>query len=399
MRLTSLSRTLILLLDLWESTSKFVQPYVPRLASVIKHLAWQCEGYRYGGKRLALSAALGAVVSCYLLLKKCDHPKYGPHDPTLALELLDAAQLAPAQMRRVIEGFEEDLDRMSGHERLALVAELLEHEASTRSNLLLLHSCISKLTKDDTVGGTEAARSRLLPELVDTAVNNDGDLVVRKRAVACILTILKEKPFLVNQHSIEIVLASLPKLLKAGPGRSLAFFEVCRLVSALLLGHRARLHGRYHLVNLVFNSLLSALFDNSSASTNRPKGSTPFNQTHAHALSRLLVLFCEPAHLRRSSRSTAAAAGLVDESRKEQALVGRFVQYILHHYCDLVLAGSLGEGVREALTPGLWAVIDAVESSDSEGLKALSAAMNNNERAVLKGVYEEWKRFGKWRGG
>ncbi|KAF2483944.1 Urb2/Npa2 family-domain-containing protein [Neohortaea acidophila] len=398
MRLTSLSRTLTLLLDLWESTSKFVQPFVPRLASVIKHLGAECTQYHDGFKKSAPSAVTGAVVSCYLLLRNCDHPDYGILDATVALQLPEF-QLPPVKMQQVIEAFEKDLKRMSGYQRLALVPELLDHEASTRSNLLLLHSCISKLTKEDSVGSTEAALSRLLPELVDTAVNNDGDLVVRKRAVACILTILKEKPFLVNQHSIEIVLASLPKLPNAGPGRSLAFFEVCRLVSVLLLGHRARLHGRYHLVNLVFNSLLSALFDNSSASTNRPKGSTPFNQTHAHALSRLLVLFCEPAHLRRSSRSTAAAAGLVDESRKEQALVGRFVQYILHHYCDLVLAGSLGEGVREALTPGLWAVIDAVESSDSEGLKALSAAMNNNERAVLKGVYEEWKRFGKWRGG
>jgi nucleolar pre-ribosomal-associated protein 2 len=60
--------------------------------------------------------------------------------------------------------------------------------------------------------------------------------------------------------------------------------------------------------------------------------------------------------------------------------------------------GSLGEGVREALLPGLWAVIEAMEVYSQDAIKSLSAAVNNSERAVLRSVYEDWKRFGKWEG-
>lgn len=54
--------------------------------------------------------------------------------------------------------------------------------------------------------------------------------------------------------------------------------------------------------------------------------------------------------------------------------------------------------MREALTPGLWALIEAMEVQSADAVKVLSAAMNNSERAVLRGVYEDWKRFAKWDG-
>ena len=49
--------------------------------------------------------------------------------------------------------------------------------------------------------------------------------------------------------------------------------------------------------------------------------------------------------------------------------------------------------------PGLWSMIEAIELHDESGIKVLSAAMTNSERAVLRTVYDDWKRFGKWKGG
>jgi nucleolar pre-ribosomal-associated protein 2 len=54
--------------------------------------------------------------------------------------------------------------------------------------------------------------------------------------------------------------------------------------------------------------------------------------------------------------------------------------------------------IREALTPGVWAMIEAMEVNSNEGIRVLSAEMNNSERSVLRTVYEDWKRFGKWEG-
>jgi nucleolar pre-ribosomal-associated protein 2 len=43
-------------------------------------------------------------------------------------------------------------------------------------------------------------------------------------------------------------------------------------------------------------------------------------------------------------------------------------------------------------------MIEAIEGANHEGIKVLSAALNNSERAVLRAMYDDWKRFGKWEG-
>jgi nucleolar pre-ribosomal-associated protein 2 len=43
-------------------------------------------------------------------------------------------------------------------------------------------------------------------------------------------------------------------------------------------------------------------------------------------------------------------------------------------------------------------MIAAMEGYNEDGVKVLSAAANSSERAVLRSVYEDWKRFGRWEG-
>jgi nucleolar pre-ribosomal-associated protein 2 len=72
---------------------------------------------------------------------------------------------------------------------------------------------------------------------------------------------------------------------------------------------------------------------------------------------------------------------------------------VLHYYCTRVLSSTPAEGLRDALTQGLWSMIEAIEINNADGIKSLSSAMTNSEREILRSIYEDWKRFGKWRGG
>ena len=73
---------------------------------------------------------------------------------------------------------------------------------------------------------------------------------------------------------------------------------------------------------------------------------------------------------------------------------------MLHAFVRMLLHGRLGDGVREKLTPGMWAIIDVMDMSGSEEgrVKVLGASMNKAELALLRREYEAWKGAGSWKG-
>lgn len=87
-------------------------------------------------------------------------------------------------------------------------------------------------------------------------------------------------------------------------------------------------------------------------------------------------------------------AALTDETKKARAYAGQYVPLVLMQYCSLQLRGKVAEGVRERLQPGLWAAMDVV---GIEAMRAMSAGMDAAGRAVWRGVYAEWNRFGRWK--
>lgn len=188
------------------------------------------------------------------------------------------------------------------------------------------------------------------------------------------------------------------------------FEGLCTITQSLLQFHRASLGGRFHLLVPLMQRLLACLFLPSSrdaGTINRFKHPAWLDQTnarltakHAQKYSRLLENLCNPPQLNVAG-SRGKAAELVDETRKARMHVAQHAPHILHYYCTLILNGKLGEGMRDALTPGMWAIIDVAEinADDSHGVKALSSSMGNADRAVLRGIWEDWRRFGgAWKG-
>ena len=60
------------------------------------------------------------------------------------------------------------------------------------------------------------------------------------------------------------------------------------------------------------------------------------------------------------------------------------------------LKGRVQPEVRAALNPGLYAVFDAM---GQEVMRTVNAALDVGGRAIFKVVYEDYRRFGRWKGG
>nr|OQO22825.1 hypothetical protein B0A51_11356 [Rachicladosporium sp. CCFEE 5018] len=276
-------------------------------------------------------------------------------------------------------------------------AHALTHPATAEEVNAIQHgiSAVSKADlKPEDVSSVHNMYARLLAIL-----KTSPTYTVHRAATSCILTTLTEKSFLVNQHLAELTLSTLHHLASDPTSRAwpLIYLDICILFSALLKHHRAKLHDRLHLLIPVLQSLLTALFMPIRPSASTLQAHKSLGTKQARPFTRLLTLLCNPpAH--HSHKSKPGSNNLIDTSRVARRHIGSFVPLLLHTYCAQILTGTLGEGVREILQPGLWAMVEAMETRGPELKDALSAAMNGSERAVFRGVYQEWKRVGKWDG-
>lgn len=283
-------------------------------------------------------------------------------------------------------------------EQLAVLSSVApEKQDLSAQSIAVLQNALSTMTREN-VAKEEKTLHALYLRLLET-VRQTKDFATYTAAVSCLLTAIRDKPFILNQHLTEATLQTVQALARSSPAERLIYLDLCSILSALLLHHRARLQGRFHLLTATLQALQARLFTPTKPSAD--PGRRPLAPRHARAYTRLLTLLCNPptrTHNNTSSNSANKRNDLVDEARRARAHVGQYVPTLLHSFCAQILAGQMGEGMREALTPGLWAVIEAMEVQSPEAVKSLSAGMNNSERAVLRSVYDDWKRFGKWEG-
>ncbi|GAB1726410.1 hypothetical protein NU195Hw_g6616t1 [Hortaea werneckii] len=267
--------------------------------------------------------------------------------------------------------------------RLKALQSLVTDKRDKRAaELVILRTLLPSINENDLLEGGHSHQSILYTSL---RLADNSSVAICRRALDCVGCILREKPFMTNQSTIESTMTMIQVLLKKHQD-GMVFMDCCRTFNILLQQYRSRLKDRMNLVVAMLQQFVTSLTECNLGSR------------HATALSRILELLCNPPQLR-SKRHQSTTMSLVDEARKAQGQVGQYVPYILHHYCAQVLRGPLAEGARESLMPGLWMTIAAVEVHDTDGMKVLSAAMNNSERAVLRSVYDDYKSFGKWQGG
>jgi hypothetical protein len=314
-------------------------------------------------------------------------------------EALLGSSISSKDRQLLIEELKHVAKESQTSEQLSVLKQVIPNaqDASTQG-ITILQNALSAVSRNSIAKDSQdihALYLRLLSTLAQTS-----DYATYSAAISCLLTIIREKPFILNQHLTEATLQAIQTLARSSPAERLIYLDLCSILSALLLHHRARLQGRFHLLISTLQTLQTRLFIPTKPSTDPDR--RDLAPRHARAYTRLLTLLCNPP-TRTHNNSSSGVIGsnnsnLIDESRRARAHVGQYVPTLLHSFCAQVLSGTLGEGVREALTPALWAVIEAMEVQSPDAMKALSAGMNNSERAVLRSVYDDWKRFGKWEG-
>lgn len=221
-------------------------------------------------------------------------------------------------------------------------------------------------------------------------------------------SLLDRKSASVTQWNVEHTLGSICLLCSPeNPGtevvrRSAQTYEwLCILAETVLKRHRRRLDGHMHLLVATLQSLLSCLirhpYDSdrqgwASGVTVGVTGRYPYWEQHARIFSRLLTLVCEPsvASVVRSQQSTLDSA--TDAAKR---VAGQYMYLVVMAFIKLQLEGNVPHGVREALLPGVYSILDI---TPPDLRRVMADAMDSSGRAIWKDLYEKYRRFGKWRG-
>ncbi|PPJ53589.1 hypothetical protein CBER1_00334 [Cercospora berteroae] len=310
--------------------------------------------------------------------------KYDPASETLtrASSIL-SRDLNARSSGAILRIYEEALETKFGPDEISTI--IASGPPQTYA-IAQLHLCAVRKLRGQMLESTENLSTNDVWHYLLRTLLEAQDFCIRGEVLQTIAVLLEAKGFVLNQYSLEQTLQSLHSLLTTGSHIESFFPKVCKILKVLINQYRTKLQGRFHLVTLVFQALLSGLLNDTSSASAR------LQDYHGRLVAKLLELFCKPIWVR------STATNLVDASREAQKYAGQFVQHILHHYCALVLSSTPAEGIRLAVRPGIFAVIEAMEAYDEAGVRSLSAAMNSNERAILRMVVQDWRQFGKWEG-
>ncbi|KAB5515432.1 Urb2/Npa2 family-domain-containing protein [Coniochaeta sp. 2T2.1] len=226
-------------------------------------------------------------------------------------------------------------------------------------------------------------------------------------------TILDDKANTMTQWNIELTLSTVSLLAsevtthKVMSTTPKAYELLCRLVQVIVRRHRLRLEGHFHLLVTVLQSLLRALVCHPYLSQKRNaqqssgvwttgliKDPSLFDhwQKHAKAFGRLLTMVCEPTpgSVARSQQNSLDSA---TDAAKRYA--GQHMYLVLMLYIKLQLEQNVPHDVREALEPGVFAILDI---TTPEARRVMNDALDPSGRAIMKELFKQYLKFGKWSG-
>ena len=236
---------------------------------------------------------------------------------------------------------------------------------------------------------------------------------------------LELQPKIVNQATIDALLANISFLLSSTSlletgFRTCAeaiFDRTIALIGSLLSHFRRRLSDRHHLLLPILQQLLRCFFfpGSNNLHSHRPpaQGSNPgaflkalppwmlsspqpLRPSSAEKFTRLISSICNPtvSAARSSSRKRSGASNeLNDDTKRVKALAGEHMQYLVMEYCRCTLDGEITPQVKEKLLPGMYVVL---ESMSRDMMRGMNAAMDPSAKAIFKGLYDDWVRYGRW---
>ncbi|KAI1613154.1 Urb2/Npa2 family-domain-containing protein [Exophiala viscosa] len=274
---------------------------------------------------------------------------------------------------------------------------------------------------------------RLTDELANIAsLNTSGQYTPTELFLAlenCRM-VLQSHPLTVNQATLDRLLACLclvdvsPHHYESsypqnsqeqyGPQPADIYEELCMFLGVILGRHRRRISDRYHLLLPVMQRLLRCLFwPGTHALQDRQRSAAandlnaygrslpqwirgaeqPLPPSSAEKFSRLASSICNPTVSAARSSRKHGHNQLNDETKRARLLAGQHMQYLVMEYARCTLDGQITPTVKDKLMPGMYSVLD---SMGRDLLRAANAGMDPSSRAIFKGLYDDFTRFGRW---
>lgn len=278
----------------------------------------------------------------------------------------------------------------------ALSATQSHLKTPNASEIRILYMLLKSVKRSDSLKEQSLENFSTAVTWLCNAPRNSFDASAFHLATTSILQLLRDQSWLFPQAAIDSLLSSLIATSHPSgeafmsPSADRVFLKICALTHTLISLYRKQLGGRSHLLAKLLQRLLVALHQPIRPGLALPSSSGPFSKDHAAAYARVLATLCEPTQS--SVARYRRADDLTDETKKVKREVGEYVRNVIIEFCSAQLEGRLGDGMRDALNPGLWAAMEVI---GEDGLKALSSGLNHNTRAVFRGVVADWKKFGR----
>ncbi|KAK3944577.1 nucleolar pre-ribosomal-associated protein 2 [Diplogelasinospora grovesii] len=303
--------------------------------------------------------------------------------------------------------------------RLGYLKELLE-DSGEGTQLLIIHRLVQRIqgsrtpvvseTGFDLAEAHSILCARLLGIKSGAAVTSVSHHPSEQQFVLIARTLyllLGEKAQAMTQWNIERTLGTVSVIASSEMSTAsctTSFPWLCRLVDVVIRRHRKRLDGHFHILVSVLQSLLRCLLVCCSRNKDEEEEEEEVAGKQAKAYARLLTLVCEPSVASVSGGNKNNNALLDSEKDKAKRYAGQHMYLVLMQYIRLQLEDGgrhavVSHKVREALEPGLWAILDITPQQQQGGLlKIMTDAMDPNGRVLLRELYKQYRVFHKWDG-
>lgn len=220
-------------------------------------------------------------------------------------------------------------------------------------------------------------------------------------------TLLDDKWHSMTQWNIELTLSTVSTLSSQATTHPVvsttpkSYESLCRLVQVIVRRHRLRLEGHFHILVTVLQSLLRHLIAHPYTTSHKTwtsgliKDPTAFPgwDKRAKAYARLLTMICEPSAASVSRSHQQNSLDSATDAAKRMA--GQHMYLVLMMYIKLQLEQNVPHDVREAIEPGVFSVLDV---TSPEGRRMMNDALDPSGRAIMKEMYKQYLKFGKWSG-
>lgn len=278
----------------------------------------------------------------------------------------------------------------------------------------LLSTLFTAIKKPSSPSDTSKLRSLVskIYSLIAISLTNCTTDATFLTLTSCLHTLLRSHSWCITQFNIDETLSAIALSTSPnGPCFSLntttpddIYTSLTSLLLAIILGHRLRLKGRYHLLISALQSLLRCLYSIAPYRRKMDKAihppwlsnttGTALSSISAAAYTRLITTLCyPPASTVTKHNRTALLTPRTALARKE---IARYVPYLVMEFVWLQLQLqrlSLPSEHREPLTQGLYAMFDVMKSEEGT-LKKTSAGLDAQGKALFKRLYEDFSRFG-----